>query len=272
MRRFVFPVLLILCLLLAACGSDGGDEDIVLPTRVGDAQDATAEVTAVIDLTAEVTPDDTDTPEPTDTATPNVTNTPAVTNTFEPTSTFPPTETPTVTPTINAGASATAAIIQAPRISTLTPNPVQSDGSRPTQPPMVAADVVITRTQLQERVDVLIADNPDIESANLSMVSGDQQGVRVQMTAMGGQAMNNGTVFIAFQLNGDFVAISVTDINVGSGDAPPRYQEIATTELLPSVIEAFDSILTERLGEGHNLQTLTIEGDQMNIMLLVPEN
>ncbi|MEQ8672140.1 MAG: hypothetical protein RLP44_21050 [Aggregatilineales bacterium] len=270
MRRFHFSSVLILCLLLAACGSDGGDDDTVLPTRVSQAvDDATEEVTAEVEITGEATVANTDTPEPTNTATPI---TPTMTNTFAPTATFLPTETPTVTPTVNAGASATAAVIQAPRISTLTPIPVQSDGSRPTQPAVVAADVVITRAELQEQVNLLIAGNPDIESANLSMVSGENQGIRVQMSARGGQAINNGMVFIAFQISGDFVAIGVTEISVGNGDAPPRYQEIATGALLSAVIEAFDRILTERLGAGHNLQSLTIVDDQMDIMLLVPQN
>lgn len=268
---------LVLMVALAAC--DSGDDNQQLPTRVvlgevteeGAPADVTVEVTenaiAQAVETEESTPEiaPTNTYEPTNTAIPSETSTP------RPTATFPPPDTATPSRTPDANASATAAVIEAPRISTLTPIPVEPGVNPPTPVPFVAADVVITAQQLQAELDQRIVNNPAIEAATLTMIEGNPQGVQVRLTASGGQALVTGNVFIAFQLSGDFVTIGVLEIDIGGGDPPQRFQEIATGDVLETVIESFDAILTRRLGEQHDLERLTVRGNQMDIMLLIPE-
>ncbi|GEM_PF-1051911 len=264
--------IVILALLLAGC-SGGTDDNTAVPTRI--ALESTAE--AAMDATAEALSDETTPPPTAETTVEAVTltsrpSTMTATATLEPTATFePPATSTTVATADNAGssaASATAAIVEAPRFSTLTPLP--SGAVAPTGAPQVAADVLITEPQFQEELDLAINDNPAIDSAFATFESGENPGIRVNLVAYGGEALTNGSVFVAFQLSGEFVAIRVTDISVGSGEPPQRYIDVVNDILYPAIINAFDRILTQRLGETHDLQSLTITESGMEIMLLVP--
>lgn len=260
MKRLI--LLLIVVILAAACSSN---EDDALPTEFQLAAEETEEVAVVpteTEIAPSVTPEPTEPPtEEAETATPTdvpPTNTPAPTRT--PTHTPAPTNTP-VPPTLAAD--------EIPTFSTLTPLPAGSIGQPPATP-LVMADVVITERQLQTELDGMIAGIGYIESALLDFIPGDDQGIRVRLTASGGQALVTGDVFIRFDAQDGFVAISVRDILVGSGDPPERYVEIVVGELVPLVIDAFDAILQRRLGPGQDLATLTMTETTMEISLLVP--
>ncbi|MBC7871459.1 MAG: hypothetical protein H7Y09_11525 [Chitinophagaceae bacterium] len=264
--------IVILALLLTGC-SGGTDDNTAVPTRV--ALESTTKST--VDATAEALTGETALPPTGDITVEAVTLTPrpptvTATATLEPTATFVPAATSTPNPTADtagsSAASATAAIVEAPRFSTLTPLP--SGAIAPTGAPQVAADVLITQQQFQEELDLAIGDDPAIDSAFLTFDSGENPGIRINLVAYGGEALTNGSVFVAFQLSGDFVAIRVTDISVGSGEPPQRYIDVVNDILYAAVINAFDRILTQRLGETHDLQSLTMTERGMEIMLLVP--
>ncbi|MDX1991883.1 MAG: hypothetical protein SF029_05815 [bacterium] len=273
-------VLLFSVLMLAACGGTT-DEPPAVPTRVQLDSEASAEGQSPTDIAAGTTAEVATEPQ---IATANPTRVPRVTvapptaaanstatrtATARPTNIIPPTATSSPVPTADsarsADASATASLLESPRFATLTPG-----GAVPATP-VVAADVVITLEQLQEALDVQLMDSTTIESASLSFQPGEPGSVLVGLIAYGGQALTNGNVRISFELNDDFVLIRVADISVGSGQPPQRYVDVVNNELYPALIQAFDTILTERLGEEHDLQSLTITATAMEITLLVPQ-
>jgi hypothetical protein len=259
--------LLLLCvcsgLLIAACSPGGDDVNDVLPTVFEFPTDAPTEAGAQVEVTEETTAEETE--EATDTPQPSATSTQRPSDTPAPTVT--PTNTATPNPTLLHITTLTA-VAEMPRFYTLTPQPAGA----PEQPtPLVLADVVITRQQLQDEVDLRIAETNMIESAQLSFVPGDGQGIRVGLVASGGQALVSGDVFVSFEVFGGLVAIGVTDIVVGSGDPPERFAEIASIDLVETIVDSFDSILRRRLGDDQDMETLVFTQNAMNITLLVPE-
>ncbi len=208
----------------------------------------------------------TDTPAP-PTATPTITRTPSPTATLPPTSTprFTNTPTETIEPTVRAIGSATRAVQEAPRLSTLTAVP---GVSAPTGTPQLAADVIITEAQFQEEVNLRIRDIPAIQSAIINFVP---DGIRVQLTALGGQAFMTGEVLVSVLLTGDFATITISEITVNAPEPPPEYIATATGEFFTLMIESLDSILKARLGDEQNLQTIRVTDSVMEIMLLVPQ-
>lgn len=203
------------------------------------------------------------------------TETPAETNTPAPT--IPParTQTPDQTRVFELALTATAQ--QTPRIATLTPVVIAPDAggnTTTTQPPLVqmaAADVIITESQFQAGLDQRLPDIPEIGAVVVDFVPGGNQGIRIEMFASGGQAMINGNVFIAFQSSGGRLLISIIEVTVGAVQAPQAYAEIAQNQLFDLIVSTFDGILNERLGEQHDLETITINETTMDIMLLVPQ-
>jgi hypothetical protein len=268
---------MLIAALLAGCGGDDDDSDLptlaalggtaeitpeATPFAISLTLESTAEQTVVVSLTEEVT----ETPETAPEATTEITGEAAATEEITPT----PRPTRTVSPTPANIASLTAAFIEAPVFSTLTPAPGDA-GRLQTATPQIAADVIITEAQFLEELRVQIADYPNIESVTVAFEGGELPGVRVRMDAYGGQAITSGEVFVNFQLTGDFVTIAVTAISTGSGQPPQQYVEIATGDLYFAVITAFDAILSQRLGANHNLESITITEDAMLIMLLIPQ-
>lgn len=278
MRLIIFA--LIMASMLVACDSSGDNseatQDLTLPTRAV-LPDVTDEVTTeVTQVTDEPTATDEPTDIPTDTPEPIATNTsqPTATNTRPATATSAPLATLTFTPALDIPASQTAQVIEAPVFSTLTPIPIPAGGTAlPTATlQVIAADIVITTQQFQEELDLLTEQMPEINSARLSFATGETQGVMINLSARGGQALTNGNVLITFQQSGSQVLIGVGEINVGSGTPPQRYVEIVNNQLYFAVLDAFDAILTQRLGERHDLQSIVFTATEMQIMLLVPEN
>lgn len=235
-------------LALAACQPTAEDAEESLPTLA---------------VLPSITP--TDAP-PAETDTPAPSDTPAVSATFTPTptSTTTPTQAaPTVTP--NTAASQTAAAQRAPRLATLTPAPGGSAGR-----PQVMADVVITEAQFQAAVNQRIITIDSIQSAQVNFVP---EGIEVQLTALGGQAFTTATVLVAFELQRDFVQIMIGDIRMSVPQLEPSeaFIEVVGGDFFIMIFETFDSLITERLGEEHNLQTLVFVDDRMEISLLVPD-
>jgi hypothetical protein len=264
-------IFLILILILAACGSDddGGDEtNQALPTLAEVAADTTEEATDAI-----VVEQATETDEPT--ATEVVEESPTVepSNTLPPTATFRPLPTQTPAPTVDrtrvAIGTGTAAVEEAVIISTVT-----AGANSPATTPMAVANVVITAAQFQEEVSLRIEDIQEIESARVSFVSGENPGIQVGLRASGGEALVNGTVFIPFQMTGSFVAIGGTiNVEVGSGNPPQAYVDVALNHVLPAVVESFEAILKQRVGDEQDLESLEfVDATTMQIQLLVPAN
>lgn len=265
--KFLFLLISIVMLIFAAgCDTGGDDDDNVLPTVMelptDEVQSATEGPSAVLT--------ETETSAPTDTLEPTLTSTPQPTNT--PVPTIMSSATPSLNPTRVVELSATAAILEAPRLSTLTPVPIGADVQPPVYTiPVLAADVVITEQQFQEEVSLRVAANPKIQSAGIDFVTGNPSGILVRLTATGGQAFVTGDVFVSFQLSGGLLAISILDISVGSGEPPQSFVDIVQNDLFQLIVDSFDAIITQRLGTDHDLEQITFTDTTMDIMLLVPE-
>ncbi len=243
--RVVTIALLLMC-ALTACQTtqDTGDLPtlVVLPSETPTDEPAS---------TATISP----TPLPTETITPRPTTTPI------PPDTAVPTQAPaTVTPDI--AATSTAVIQNAPRIVTLTPG--GNNGANP----QALADVIITQGQFQRALDERLQGEESIQAATLRFVP---EGITVQLTALGGEAFIAGEVLIAFDVTNNFVQISIGDIRVNAVEPPEGYIAVIGGTLFPAVVETFDALLTERLGEDHDLQALVFNGNQLEITLLVPQ-
>jgi hypothetical protein len=248
-----------LMLIIAACAG-GNDGD--LPTAFEFPTEA-PETAAPAQQAA-------DTEEPAEAAespTPTITDTPGPTNT--PTQTQPPTITPTATHTPTITPTMTLPAAELPRFSTFTPPPPGAQ-VQPPATPLVMADVVITRQQLQDEVDQRIASISAIEAATIDFEPDDPQGIHVALTASGGDALITGDIFIAFDLLGDIVAIHVAEIRVSAAEPPPAYAQLVNNQLLPLIIDAFDSILKWQLGEEQDLASLRFTREAMEISLRVP--
>jgi hypothetical protein len=253
-------VLVLLLLLTAAC--QPAEPQGELPTlAVLPSATPTDEPTATETLTN--TPFPTDTPLPTETPT----DTPTPTDTLMPSRTPRATATATLTtePTFAAIASGTAAVQEAPRFSTLTPLPA---GTLPPATPLVAADVIITEPQFQEEVNARIPNIPSIETARVNFVP---DGISVELTASGGEALLTGRVLVTIILTGDFATISIGDIEVNAPEAPQAYLDLVAGDFFLMMLESLDSILKERLGPDQNLQSIVVTDSAIEVMLLVPE-
>lgn len=225
----------------------------------------------------------TDTPAPS--LTPTLSDTPSPTagpsNTPPPTRTLRPIIIPTLNPTRVVVASATAFEAERPVFATLTPAPPQV-AARPTSTgtPEMIADVLITEAQFQEEMDRLARPSQSVADAIVDFVP---EGVRVELTAQIGAERVSGALLYTFDLVGapgglnNFVAISPQapgDFVMDDGSAPSEaFVDIAYEDLFDMVVNAFDFILNQRLGEGrHNLEFIRLNDELMGVSLLVPES
>ena len=246
-------------LLLAAC-QPASTETPVLPTLA-----VLPSLTPSQAPTA--TPTETETPGPT--PTPSITPTPTITATFTQFPTFTPTATMTMTPRVTvepaqaAIATGTAAALEAPRFATVTPGGDVPPGATP----QVVADVVITESQFQEEIDAQIDSYPAVQRARADFVPG---GINVELTALGGQAYITGNVFVSIELTGSFATISIGEITVNAPEPPEAYVDTVTGDFFALMVSVLDSILTQRLGEEHNLENIVVTETAMEITLLVP--
>jgi hypothetical protein len=260
MKRIV-PALLLIVLVAACQPSEPQGE---LPTlAVLPSESPTEAPTAT----------ETQTPSPSPTETTAGTDTPTPTNT--PTETLIPSETPrptttpipTTEPTTAAIATGTAAVLEAPRFSTLTPPPAGS-GVQPPSTPLVAADVIITEPQFQEEVNTRLPNIPAIESARINFVP---DGISVDLTALGGEAFITGKVLVSVQLTGDFATITIGDIQVNAPEPPQAYLDLVTGDFFLMMLNSLDSILKQRLGPDQNLKSIVVTDTTIEVILIVPE-
>ena len=241
-----------------------------LPTQV---QFPTATNTAE----ASATPTETNTPEPTETATNTPTATNTASNTPPPTITLTPSETPN--PTLAFSGTSTAFAVEAPRFATLTPLPSGAIGvvARPTSTgtPQVMADIVITRSQFQEEVNLLLSTMPGITRAQVSFIA--EQGINVELTADDEGVFVTGTVFVPFTFSGgsfnNILMIGGSMEITMPNEAEPSETFLGhATNAVVIVQEAFNTILNQRLGEGnHDLEFILIQENTILVSLLVPQ-
>lgn len=264
----------IACVLIASCSpADNSLPTLVpsiTPTEPAPTSTSTPSpvpTTQVPTATYTHTPTLTLTPLPAATTTP----TPSATPTEAPTETAAP---PTANPTANAQASATAFIIEAPRLATFTPVP-PGITARPTSTgtPQVVADVIIFEWQMQEEVDIALANDSRVQEA---LVDFTPEGVRITLSAAGGEAVTSGSFMIYFRAAGggfqNFLQISADSSDqfqmLSGGPAPDAFVQVAYEAVVPAVFQSFDKILNQRLGQGrHDLERLVMDDQQMYITL-----
>ncbi len=252
-------ILSLLCavvLLLTACQPSTEATQQSLPTLA---------VLPSLESTEEpsITPTDTETLEPT--IEPSATDTTAPSDTALPTITWTPSRTPTRIPA-PTDVPTSVPTFPSPVFSTFTPLPPGT--LPPPGTPQQLADVVITRQAFQEVVNTKIADYSTMQQAHISFEPG---GIRVQLTALGGQAFITGEVFISVQVSGGVAAISPTEITVNAAEPPDAYVEVVNGDFFLMMVDALDTMLKERLGSEQDLENIVISGDNMLITLLVPK-
>ncbi|MCU0511207.1 MAG: hypothetical protein MUE40_01420 [Anaerolineae bacterium] len=282
---------LVLVLLLAAC--QPATDDRVLPTVAllpsetftpvaSPTPTLTTTPTLTQTATITLTPSLTYTATPTYTATALPSPTPSHTPTLTPTVTATPRVTRTPNPTFVAIATATARIVEAPTLATFTPVPPGVDAPvRPTSTgtPVIAAGVIITEPQFQEQLNLLLRSLPAVTSALVDFVP---QGVQVEITASGGDALVTGRVLITFSilpgeqgLNNVLMIRPVTPDQftmTGGGLPSEAFVQVVYTDVFPAVGEAFNTILNNRLGvQQHNLENIRLDEQTMNVSLIVPQ-
>jgi hypothetical protein len=173
--------------------------------------------------------------------------------------------------------TATAAIIEAPTLATLTPIPVGAQiTARPTSTgtPLVTADVIITEDQFQEQLELLLADNPAVDSLKVDF---EPESIIITLTASGGSAFASGTVLFALDIleAQDFnnaLVMTIEDISMqGGGEIPEEFFTVATGDLYVSLYDALDATLDQRLGrDDHDLENVTLTDTTMDVFLYVP--
>lgn len=249
--------IMMLALLLAACGPAEEAEQDTLPT--------------LAQLPSE-TPTETPTETPEPTATHTSTSTPRPSPTSTPTATSTPTEEPTpvvLDPTRVFAATATAAVEQAPVFATFTPRPPGA-AAPPAGTPQVLAQVLITERQFQEQVDLHVVSRPDVQGAEVNFTP---EGIVITVTALGeGGAFTTGELLITINTSSGIAAIQgALMIEEGQPDPSEAFIALVTGDFFLEIVNTLDLILRTRLGPQHNLQTLTLTDDAMVIALHVPD-
>jgi hypothetical protein len=257
----------LISVLIAACQPTTPLED--LPTQVEFPTETNTPE-------ASPTATNTNTPEPTETASHTPTETATATHTLTPTITLTASETPNATFAFSG--TSTAAVIEAPRLSTLTPLPAGGISvivARPTGTPEVMADLVITRPQFQEEMDLLLRDAPSISRARISFETG--RGVLVDLTAEDNGVFVTGNVLVPFNFSGGSLNNIVIigggmEIEMSNEAEPSEGFLMQATNTVVLVQTAFNNILNQRLGVGdHNLESIVIQADGILVSLLVPQ-
>lgn len=210
----------------------------------------TAEVTA--GLTETVTP----------AVIPSETLTPTLTATRTP---RPATATLTVEPTQAAISTATQAILEAPRYSTFTPAPDNTNGGTTN----VVADVSINEAQFQEEVDRNLSAYPSIDRAIVDFIDG---AINVNMTITNPTLGTlSGTVTIPVILNGDLAEITISAIQSAQGNPPQAYIDVATSDLFVMMVSTLDQIVQQRVGPQQKLKSIIVTNTDIGVTLVVPK-
>ena len=258
--------LLMIVMFAAACAGGGeATEESALPTLA----ELPSETPTDAPTATHTEPPATDTPEPSDTPTPSDTPEPPTT-----TPTYTPTEPPTATPSRTPDATrafvgtSTAAVEEAPRYATFTPAPPNAT-ARPTSTgtPQVVAEVVITEPQFQEEVDLAIEGMGNVQSAQVDFSA---EGITFELTVVGESgAFTTGDVLITVSTTGGIARFQGRLlVPEGAPEPPESFIEFATGDFFLQMVEVLDRILNQRLGEGHDLETLQITDDAIQLSLL----
>lgn len=170
-----------------------------------------------------------------------------------------PSETPTRVPV-------TIEIREEVRLATLTPAP-QGANVPVRQTPVVLADVVITEQDFQRAVDRAVVDVSTIQFATVNFIP---EGLDVELTALGGMAFVTGRVRVRIEVSGSFATITIDDVTVNAAEPSEAYLEVVNGDFFNLLIEVFNTLLTERVGEGHDLENIVLNDEAMEIFLLVP--
>jgi hypothetical protein len=154
------------------------------------------------------------------------------------------------------------------RRATLTPVP--PGGNVPIgSGSQVMADLAITEGEFQREVLQAVSTMDSVQNAEIDFVP---EGIDVTLTALGGQAFVTGKVLVEIRMSGTFAAFSIAEMEVNGGEPSESFQEIATQEFFPSIVNALDTILSARLGDNHNLENIVMTDTEMRVFLLVPQS
>ena len=265
MRRLII-IMLMTMVALVACQTESA-EDAELPTlAVLPSETSTP--------TIEASPTDTATFTPTHTATTQPTRTPSHTPTETPTETPIPDDTETPIPTYDVTRAfietSTAEVEEAPSFATFTPA-VSGVVRLSTGTPQMVADLVINEDQFQEEITRLVNLRDDVESAKVDFI--EEAGIAFQVTAIGGDgALSTGILFVVVESSNGLLEIYGQPL-VEEGEVLSQ-EFIALVSgpfLVEVVVTSLDDILTQRLGDSHNLESVVMTDTEMQVSLLVPE-
>ncbi len=178
-----------------------------------------------------------------------------------------PTEVPSATPSETpTRIPVTIEIREEVRLATLTPVP-QGVNAPVRQTPVVLADVVITEDDFQREMDRAIVGVDSIQFARVSFVP---EGLDVELTALGGMAFVTGSVRVLIEVSGSFATITIDSVTVNAAEPSEAYLEVVNGDFFSLLLEVFDTLLTERVGENHDLENIVLNNEAMQIFLLVP--
>lgn len=261
------PILaLIIMVVITACQAEP-TEEAELPTLfVIPTETATPSITPSPTVTESSTPVPTNTPQPT--------RTPSNTPTVTPSQTPIPPDTATPEPTFDLTrafiGTSTAEVEEAPIFATFTP---ASSGSiqLATGTPQMVADLVINEDQFQEEITRLVDLRDDVESAEVDFI--EEAGIAFNITAVTGEgASSTGILFVVVESSNGLLEIYGQPL-VEEGEVLSQ-EFIALVSgpfLIEVVVESLDDILTQRLGETHNLESVVMTETEMQVSLLVPQ-
>lgn len=210
------------------------------------------------DSPAAATGTDIDTAPDTDTSPPAATDTPD--SIASPEATQAPTETIPASPT---RPPVTIEIREEVVFSTLTP------GASAGTVDLLLADVVITEAEFQRVTDRAVAEIESIQIVNVDFVP---EGIDVELTALGGQAFVTGNVRILIQVTDSFATIIVDDVTVNAAEPTEAFLQTVNGDFFPMMIQVLDTLLAERVGEGHDLENIVLNDEAMQVFLLVPQS
>lgn len=151
-----------------------------------------------------------------------------------------------------------------PRIMTLPPG----GATRPNATPQVLADFVISEEQFQTELGRQLQNVNSVEGVTVDFVP---EGMNLEVTAMGGQALVTGNVSVSVQLTGNFATITLGQITTNAPEPPEAFILTIGSDLFPALVATMDTIITSRVGPEQNLYSINMTDSVMELMLLVPE-
>ena len=92
------------------------------------------------------------------------------------------------------------------------------------------------------------------------------------MTALGWHAFVTGNVRILIQVTDSFATIIVDDVTVNAAEPTEAFLQTVNGDFFPMMIQVLDTLLAERVGEGHDLENIVLNDEAMQVFLLVPQS